>query len=479
MFVTRDDIHIKTLNNIDESLISFVIDFCNSFLSVFPNVFSKDELIKKINSIKSIQYSDSCFWNGYMRDFKIFIDNKYKNLDKKEIKSLLYHELIHILSWHIEKDLDTRLKNDENRCGLSRRYVLKFGGKYISAFFESEILDEIMTEHYAVKLLEFEGIEIGGKYILSSSEYEEEFVEYGGTGYRDLSGLGKVYEFLFGNLILDAKFIDGNAFRQSFNQNCGGLSICKNSNIGISAPPYCRFVNEKDILGRYKTACEIYGIILSRMDFDWKFSINEFLNMNDVFESMLPKQKSFNNIDTSIRISEFFSEIESKILLKKLRPDIIYDENDVDAFPFLAVYDVLKKIRKNGVNFDASKVSYNFFEDEEATRIIISIGDRKIFTSTSNSEYSLRIRNRLCMEFDSFSDEKRNEFNYSDFDFNNLKYAETFFKGFYAIVSDGVNYYNYHGKKIDMGPEIDFLTGDVINFDKSIDGVSNYKSRKR
>ena len=128
--VTEKDLNPELIEILSEQHKNIVIDFINSFLTTFKECITREEILTRINRLKYIGFerqenigercgsADAKFISSSQ---KIIISNRHKTSENNIIKSLLYHELIHVISYHKEKDLDScNNKYETYRTGLCR-----------------------------------------------------------------------------------------------------------------------------------------------------------------------------------------------------------------------------------------------------------------------------------------------------------------------------------------------------------------------
>lgn len=268
--IVEKDLKSSLIEKMSKQHKNILIDFANNFLGTFNDCITREELLKRINRLNYIGFereenvdercgkADAEYNSSYQ---KIIISNRHKNADDYVIKSLLYHELIHAISYHSEKNLDSCFNQYEtNRTGLNR-LIVEFDAEYEGpGFNEGELLEEIMTEYYNTVLLEKEGIDFKGTLILNNYCFDQDYVEYHGTGYYNIAALGQIYNFIFGKELMMAKLYDGNKFRKKFNDLFDNTNIFGDiyNNEGFKVPNYSKFVAQKDKIGRYRTACKIF-----------------------------------------------------------------------------------------------------------------------------------------------------------------------------------------------------------------------------
>jgi len=458
--ITEKDFNSTLIGTISEQHKKILIDFSNNFLATFNDYISREELLNRINKLKYIGFGKcgSADAEYISSTQQIIISDKHNTSDANIIKSLLYHELIHAISYHSEKDLDSCFNEYEtNRTGLNRQNV-EFDAEYEGpGFDEGELLEEIMTEYYNTVLLQREGIDFKGTSILKNYCFDQDYVEYHGTGYYNIAALGQIYDFLFGKDILKAKLYDGNDFRKKFNklfENAGIFDDIFNSE-DFKVPSYSKFVAQKNAMERYKTACKMFVELFKQK---YKNSINNFtdlLNNNEfnTFLNMLVKTRS--KFDESTKINE-----ELFLLTKKLEKNLVtelfgseiedneygLDTSNIETSLFLAI----EKICNENENIDLNNIRYVVFYDNHFKGIYLLIGDDKYIidyrTLSQEINYAKLKRFSECgfskEDMDMYSREYNMDISDAEFaTIINPASRMTF------IVKDG-KIYNYHGEEI-------------------------------
>ena len=384
--VVENDFHPMLMDSMLEQHKKILIDFVNSFLATF-DCLSKDELMARINRLNYIGFrrkeniDESC---GYAdAEFnsstkKIIISDKHKNSDANIIKSLLYNELIHAASYHSEKNLDSCFNQyNLNRVGLNRE-IVEFDANYDGpGFEEGELLEEIMTEYYNTLLLQKEGIDFQGTSVIQNYCFAQDYVEYHGTGYYNIAALGQIYDFLFGKEILYAKFHDGNEFRKKFNDLFDNTDIFadKFNDEGFRVPSYSKFVAEREVMERYRTACKMFVKLFEKKNIN---SINSIVDLFqnkdfDTFLNMLVKTRGKFDETTEINgklyllIKEFEANLVSSLFGNKI------DEKEIKT----SIYLTLEKIYSENNNIDLDNIQYSVFYDGRFHGIYLVVGDEK------------------------------------------------------------------------------------------------------
>ena len=465
--VTEKDLKPELIEILSEQHKNIVIDFINSFLTTFKDCITREEVLTRINILKYIGFerqenigercgsADAKFISSSQ---KIIISNRHKTSENNIIKSLLYHELIHAISYHKEKDLDScNNKYETYRTGLNREMV-DFDEEYEGpGFIEGELLEEIMTEYYSTVLLKKEEIDFKGISILKNYCFDQDYVEYHGTGYCNVAELGNIYNFLFGRELLKAKLHDGNNFRKIFNKIFDETDIFDDmfTDEDFKVPCYSKFVAQRDIMGRYKIACKMFVEIFKRKNSGNIKSITDLLNNRDfnTFLNMLVKTRS--KFDESNKINgELF------LLIKTLEKNLVnelfgskekenkygIDNSDIETSLFL----VIEKIYSENKNIDLNNIKYSVFYDNHFKGIYLIIGNEKYIIDYKT----------LSQDIDYAKMQKFSEYGFSkdEMDMYSKEYKMDIVNASFATIINPVSrmtfiekndkLYNYQGKEI-------------------------------
>ena len=465
--VTEKDLNPELIEILSEQHKNIVIDFINSFLTTFKDCITREEVLTRINILKYIGFerqenigercgsADAKFISSSQ---KIIISNRHKTSENNIIKSLLYHELIHAISYHKEKDLDScNNKYETYRTGLNREMV-DFDEEYEGpGFIEGELLEEIMTEYYSTVLLKKEEIDFKGISILKNYCFDQDYVEYHGTGYYNVAALGNIYDFLFGRELLKAKLHDGNNFRKIFNKIFDETDIFDGifTDEDFKVPCYSKFVAQRDIMGRYKIACKMFVEIFKRKNSGNIKSITDLLNNRDfnTFLNMLVKTRS--KFDKSNKINgELF------LLIKTLEKNLVnelfgskekenkygIDNSDIETSLFL----VIEKIYSENKNIDLNNIKYSVFYDNHFKGIYLIIGNEKYIIDYKT----------LSQDIDYAKMQKFSEYGFSkdEMDMYSKEYKMDIVNASFASIINPVSrmtfiekngkLYNYQGKEI-------------------------------
>lgn len=465
--VTERDLKPELIEIISEQHKNIIIDFINNFLTTFKDFITKEEILARINRLEYIGFerqenikercgrADAKFISS---DQKIIISIRHKKSESNIIKALLYHELIHATSYHKEKDLDSIYNKYETyRIGLNRG-IVDLDEEYDGpGFSEGELLEEIMTEYYSTVLLKKEGIDFNGVSILNNYCFNQDYVEYHGTGYYNVAALGNIYNFLFGNELLKAKLHDGNNFRNKFNKIFDETDIFNDifNDEDFKVPSYSKFVAQRDIMGRYKIACKMFVEIFKRKNSGNIKSITDLLNNRDfnTFLNMLVKTRS--KFDESNKINgELF------LLIKTLEKNLVnelfdnkeknnqygIDNSDIETSLFL----VIEKIYSENKDIDLNNIKYAVFYDNHFKGIYLIIGDEKYIIDYKT----------LSQDIDYAKMKKFSQYVFSkaEMDMYSKEYKMDIGNASFATIINPVSrmtfilnndkLYNYHGKEI-------------------------------
>ena len=350
---------------------SIILDFCNSFQQVFSDFVDKDELLKRISTLKTIQYSHKGEKADalYSQDGTLTIND---DLHDNRRKAIIYHELMHLISMHLPRE--------NQDFGVVQG--LKIG---------SVDMNEIMTEYFTTRLLLYEGIEdLKGRYTISSENGIEEYVEHDGTGYIKTAKLGEMYHKIFGTEIVDGYFNNAIKFQKKFNEKYKFLDD------GEFTP----MENAVDLKGNiYKNYANALRIFMTneKEKFDLgNLSIYKYLKDSKPIRDCLPVRR-----DTKIEkcevfgipggVEKFLMRLDEKFVAQAIRPDIVGKTQDTDTLRkkkdfFIA----LNAIRDNIDNLspeDLEKIDMNFQYDPNSNNMNILINGKNIQVFTDGETY--------------------------------------------------------------------------------------------
>lgn len=471
--VTLEHINSNILSNIGDLEKQILLDFINSFMAVFPNTLSQEELLNRINGLKYIGFEKETLGDVYkvpetdngkfVPGVCISISKKYRNDDYNTIKSFFYHELMHAISRHAEIDLDSINKDSKtNRTGLDRKNWVSINEQNLDAlpFSEGAVLEEIMTEYYAICLLKHENINIDGKFILKNDDLEQDYIETHGTSYLNYSGLGQIYDFLFGKMLLNAKFRDGNAFRNYFNDVFENTGIFKNMFVDSNVTPYSKFVKQSDPIERYKTACKMFVTLLRQQYIDKEVNINEVINNKNLIEFISMLVKTRNKFDNNNRVNDQFylmmQELEFN-LVRSFSQGAQLENNLVNNDTQTLIYILYKKLALTNPTIKLEDVNYNSFTFDRFNGIIATIGGQEYVLDAEFLEQELN-----CSGLQTFKENIEDYSSAYGFDVTDAEYATLYnpTSGYNTVIKkDGV-WYNHHGQEIELSPSCNLIYGE-------------------
>ncbi len=480
--ITEKDFNATLLEKMSVQHKSILIDFANNFLETFGGSISRDELLTRINELNYIGFekqenldekcgsADAVFKSSCQ---KIIISSRHINADANTIKSLLYHELIHAISYHREKNLDSCFNQYETyRTGLNRQ-IVEFDAEYDGpGFDEGELLEEIMTEYFNTVLLQKEGIDFNGSSVLNNYCFDQDYVEYHGTGYHNIAALGQIYNFLFGEELLRAKLHDGNDFRKKFNELFDNTDVFKDvfNDEDFVVPSYSKFVAQRDIMARYRTACKIFVEIFKKK---YKNEINDITDLLknpdfDTFLNMLVRTK--NKFNEASKINE-----ELFLLAKKLEKEVVtelfgsalkdnqygLDTTNIETSIFL----VIEKIYSENRNIDLTNIKYSVFYDNHFKGIYLLIGDDKFIIDYRTLGQGIDYAKLKKFSDSGFSKEEMDSYSREyKMDVSNAEFATIMnpVSRVTFIVNDG-KLYNHYGEEIAIDNYYNYSTSVVDN----------------
>lgn len=460
----------ELLSSMSEEHKKILFNFIKTFQEVYPGVISKEEIIARINKLNYIGFEteekklsqdvDGEFFEGGQYSNEILISQKHRNDTAEVIKSLIYHELIHAISSHSEIDKDYNSSLPNIRTGLKRDYALFNSANTDDFIEESEILEEIMTEYYNTQLLKHEGIDLSGKHVIESFCFGRTYVEYYGTGYHSIANLGQIYDYLFGGELLKAKLVDGNSFRTQFNEIFKDTDIFYNIMEEDFVSSYSRFVNERNSIERYKTACKMFMEMLKQKYQVSGFDINTFLNSSEIelFRGMLIKTQMYDDKPTVLnKLDELMYELEFE-LIQSFELNDNKQKRPVNKEQ-IAIYRIVKELLKSSEDISIGDVNFRTFTTyTNGTRIngmILYIGGEKYLVNLDMLEFS---------KFNTFDEELKSQIDYLQLDdINSAEYASLYkLGGITSIITNGNEFFDYKGEEIPISPKINLLTGEPI-----------------
>lgn len=367
MQITREDFGNEFMERFSEKHQQYIIDFCNTFQRTFPNVIKKQILIQRVSRLKCIvERSVNSKNNGDLVYNDLEMGYRTGQSDKDE-RNTIYHELLHLLSYHSEEKL------------FKLRGLFDEGAKFWdesddSMYQESPMFDEIMNEYYTIKMLEEEGIFTEDEYVLKSptvTNFSKEFVKYHGNGYISVVQLAELYDKIFGNDLLKAKLYQCEEFRDKFNSKYKNIQI----DIGEDkqgAPPFDKIGIQisQDTYGAYCTAIDIWKINELEQVEENGFNLYSYLRRSQELMRYLPVREENgaygtdrNNNGIPQEIFDKVSQMDREFVCQYLRTDLmqIQDENERNRKinTVLAVVNILRENIHELTEQDIDTVSFS------------------------------------------------------------------------------------------------------------------------
>ncbi len=385
MEVTEKDFSSEFLERFGKEDFKLILSFCNSFISTFPNILTREELLNRILNLKSITMSEDLdsretgMTEGYQLRGKIICNikmNKNFKYTPDMYKASLYHELMHTISKKIQQDK-----------GL-------YGGLYY------EGIDEIMTEYYTVQLLQYERIQLGGKIRMSSDikMQGEEYITYNGTGYPKIAQLGQMYQSIFGKDIENGYFKDFFKFYFEFNENNNTIGDDPIFKVSKEIEEAFQKGNKESIYECYSTALQIFRNQLMCSN---EMTLYDYLKYSNSIKKTLPTLEAYKenisgkiNTDIPYMFEKQLREIDEEVIMKQLRPDLVGEQTQPDKIlqkkQFLAVISTLGDNIDVLTREDIEAVSYgemSQYTHSNLSCLVINAGTKDFMTFASEDEF--------------------------------------------------------------------------------------------
>ena len=482
MTITIEDFEEDFINKFSQEHQEYIINFCNTFQKVFPNILDKEALIQKISKINSIEKVQTLnHGEGGRTEYNPFGgENTIKYLDNfSEIdkKNVIYHELLHVLSRHSEI-----YRNDA--AGLTIEGFRESKVNPDRIFFENVMLDEIMNEFYTVKLLKSEENIEEKNYTITAPNYivnrAKDNFRYFGNGYRENVHLAEIIDYMFGDDLLKAKLLGGQEFRAMFNEKYKdiNISIPKGDEIPPEEEitPYERLqfqIGLGDSYKPYETVIDIWKTNEKENLKEKEFSLYEYLKKTNELISFLPIREQIgpyrtdkgNGIPPSI-----FSKLEqmdSEFICEYINPDImnIKDENmkKIEVNKILSILNILRENINELSEEDIENVSYGKIEEYTHNGrdcLVINTKSTDFMTFVDNREktynqFSAYSKFKHLTDFKDFQFTKEDEneviqeFAENGYEIKDFTYATVFDAGQYGrwiLVKSNDSYYRGTGE---------------------------------
>lgn len=458
----------ELLSLMSEEHKQILFDFIKSFEEVYSDIISHEEIIARINNLNYIGFetedrklslgTDGQFFEMGPNGKEILISKSHENGPKENIKSLIYHELIHAISYHSEIDNDYCNNQPIFRTGLNRDFPLFSSIESDDFIEENETLEEIMTEYYNTVLLRHEGINMSGKHTIESFCFGRTYVDYYGTGYHSIANLGQIYDYLFGQELLKAKFVDGNNFRNNFDEIFKSTGIFTDIMEEEFASQYSRFVTEKGVINRYKTACKMFMELIKNKYSNMEFDINEFANSPEIekFRDMLIKTQMYNDDPTVLKeLDDLMYKLEFELVQELSSKDNHMHTEITDDQ--VIVYRIIKQLLQSGERIELQGIKFSNFvtytNGSKINGIILNVNNDRYLVDTDTFEFT---------KFRNFDDELKPQMSYLQIDLNKAEYATLYrHSGITSIISDKNQYFDYKGEPINILPKTNLIDDSV------------------
>lgn len=413
MEILEEDFSEEFLSRFGDKEKQYILDFCNTFQKTFPNVLDKQELLNKINRLKSFKV-----WDGNSEVEGHYLEDRdtglttyddmciiYRaGLEARDERNTCYHELLHLISYKGQTQ-DPVWGEETHECGLWMQ-GLQFPDKKDDRqwFEEKPDFDEIMNEFYTVKMLETEGSHRKSKYIAQKATKTENEVSvtYKGNGYQNKVYLAEIYDEIFKDDLLKAKLIDRRIISGKFNQKFENLQI-DIDDIYTNIPAFSKIgMQISEHRGKaQQTALNIWKQNLKEKTKIEEFDLYEYLKTSGKVKSALPHVESKNkamrgkiNFETLTWLNEQIVELDERIIIQQLRPDLVGEQTETDKIiekkQIRAVIDSLRDNIEGLTKEEIGEVSYGTIPEYMHSNIqclIIKAGKKEFMTFTDEDEY--------------------------------------------------------------------------------------------
>lgn len=413
MKITEMDFREEFLSRFGDKEKQYILDFCNTFLITFPNVLDKQELLNKINRLKSFKV-----WDGNSEVEGHYLKNKEtglttyddmciiyrEGLEARDERNTCYHELLHLISYKGQTQAPV-WGEETYECGLWMLGLQFPDEKDGDQWFEEKSdLDEIMNEFYAVKMLETEGRYRRSKFIVKEATKTENEVSvtYNGNGYGERVYLAEIYDEIFKDDLLKAKLIDRRIISEKFNQKFKNLQI-DIDDICINIPAFSKIgMQISEHLGKaQQTALNIWKQNLKEKTQIEEFDLYEYLKTSGKVKSALPHVESKNktmrgkiNSETLSWLNEQIDELDEKVIIQQLRPDLVGEQTEpekaIQKKQFLAVINTLRDNIEGLTREDIEKVSYgemSSYNHSNLSCLVLNAGEKSFMAFASEEGY--------------------------------------------------------------------------------------------
>ena len=356
-----------------------IAKFCNTFLDSGISNIDENILIERIGRLSGFTQmklrpgemaaaSPLLMYEMDSGEFvhiqEIYVCENFSNFTKEEQKAILYHELVHLVS------RISPLQNGLNNIGTAG-------------------IDEVMTEFYSLKMLEYEGIKLD----VSSVELDhhgmffKDVANPEGLGYGHIATLGNIYDGIYGKEISDGKFInprqflDGK-FKDEIERSLGLLGFDEFDKKISDA-----FVSENRdmIIDCYKDAIKLFkNKIISKENFD----LYDYLVQSKKIVGLLPREAiADQDLRTVQELEDVITEMDTEIL-KRFLPEK-YQELKSNPELLSNYLQAIKVIRDNIGNFtgdDLESITVENARFRELDTLVIRTPNGNYIAPSMNQE---------------------------------------------------------------------------------------------
>lgn len=339
------------------------------------------------------------------------------------------------------------------------------------------MFDEIMNEFYTIRMMQIEGYDKSFDYDLKSKtlfDQSSEKVRYHGNGYPKSVQLAELYDKLFGNELLNAKFYNRQEFVKDFNEKYKSLVIDILGSQDI--PPFVKIGNQisTDLYGAYETAIDIWKINKKEQVENKGFSFYQYLKDTNDLISFLPQREDTmsyrtdkNDIGIPPEIFSKITQIDSEFIFEYINPGImkIQDEDmrKREINTLLSVINILRENIQDLSEQDIENLSYGKIKEYTHNGrdcLVINAGNVDFMTFINNSvehndQFSAYSKFKKISEFKDLGFTKENEEELrktlieKGYNVQEFTYATVFDAGQYGVwslvKSDG-SYYRTSGE---------------------------------
>jgi len=402
MEITKQDFSDQFWQRFGDKEKQYILDFCNTFQKTFPGILSKEELIQRISSLRSLKMVDD-LKDGYTGEtyYGNEMDIKIKEgMQDRDERNSVYHELFHVISY----GGDTyKNGNYVTKQGLVFDGI-QFIGDGDENYLENHDFDEIMNEFYTVKMLENEGLYQQNEDVIHNPTKSNPSIvstKYSGNGYIHKVYLASIYDNIFGDDLLRAKLFDRDSLEESFNKRFKDLEIkVKEYSEYISQFSKIGIQISENIKMAEITAINIWRQFQLEILKSGELDLYSYLKSGNVLVKSLPNIKKDKGFSGDIN-HEVESDYESRIhetdketILKVLRPDLVGEQENSkkqkQKTQFLAVIDTLRDHMDDLTKEDLENLSYgeiSQYTHSDMYCTIINAGDKSFMTFASKDGF--------------------------------------------------------------------------------------------